>query len=173
LTPEIKAIPGAAVKVTGSVTVRTMVPPSTTAPTYVHIETATWIDSARLTGAIEQAIRNDAAFSQVRADGGDYLLEVWVDKVQNVLDISGEGFVFDLTSVWRLTRQRDGKVIACEFVRGHAGAHAVGAKAYPIAIGNAARDMVVKGLAAVTDTADSHLSALSVAEKRPAIPASK
>jgi hypothetical protein len=128
-----------------------------------------WIDNKKLKAAIERSINRSSAFTEVKQTDADYLLEVWIDKIQNVLDITGEGFVFNFTSVWRLTRTKDNEVLVCEFINGHAGAHAWGSNAYPPAISGATRDMIRKGLFATTDQTASHISALAFDENRPAI----
>lgn len=157
-------------RVEGSVSVRTSVPSRTANPTYVPMDVGAWIDSGKLQEAIEQSIARHRVFSEVRQDDADYVLEVWVDKIQNVLDIGGEGFVFDFLSVWRLTRAKDRTVVVCEFVKGHGGARAFAARAYPPSISAATRDMVQKGLFAISDQSQSHLSAMSTAASRVGIP---
>ena len=156
-------------KLEGTVSVRTSVPSSTTNPTFKRMDVSEWIDSKKLREAIETSIVKEGMFSGISQGQADYVLEVWVDKVQNMLEITGEGFIFDLTSVWRLTRARDGKVVVCEFVKGHGAARGFASKAYPPSISAATRNMVQKGLYAVSDQSQSHLSALSSAENRSAI----
>jgi hypothetical protein len=157
-------------KIEGSINVRTSVPSRTTNPTYKSMNVDEWVDNKKLKEAIEKSIVQHAVFSQVSQGTADYVLEVWVDKIQNVLDIRGEGFVFDLMSIWRLTRANDDKVVVCEFVKGHGGAHGFAARAYPPGISAATRDMVQKGLFAISDQSQSHLSALSTAGSRTGIP---
>jgi hypothetical protein len=170
LTPQ-SLLPNVTIqKVEGSVTVRTSVPSSTTNPTFKSMDVSEWIDSKKLKEAIEKSIIEQGVFSKVSQGEGDYVLEVWVDKVQNMLEITGEGFIFDLTSIWRLTRAKDGKVVVCEFVKGHGAARGFASKAYPPSVSAATRNMLQKGLYAVSDQSQSHLSALSTAERRAAIP---
>jgi copper chaperone CopZ len=157
-------------KVEGSINVRTSVPTGTTNPTYKKMEVDEWVDSKKLKEAIEKSIVQYSVFSQVSQGNADYVLEVWVEKIQNILDIGGEGFVFDLMSIWRLTRVKDGKVVACEFVKGHGGAHGFAARAYPPGISAATRNMIQKGLFAISDQSQSHLSAMSTAGSRTGIP---
>lgn len=157
-------------KMEGSINVRTIVPSHTTNPTYKSMDIDEWLDSKRLKEAIEKSIEQHTIFSQVSKGNADYVLEVWVEKVQNILDIGGEGFVFDLMSIWRLTRVKDGKVVACEFVKGHGGANGFASRAYPPGISAATRNMVQKGLFAISDQSQSHLSAMSTAASRPGIP---
>jgi hypothetical protein len=156
-------------KIEGSINVRTSVPTGTTNPTYKKMDVDDWLDGKKLKEAIEKSIVQHAIFSQVSQGNADYVLDVWVDKIQNVLDIFGEGFVFDLTSVWRLTRVNDGKVVACEFVKGHAGARGFASRAYPPGISAATRDMMQKGLFAISDQSQSHLTAMTTAGKRASI----
>jgi hypothetical protein len=157
-------------KIEGSINVRTTVPSCTTNPTYVSMDIDDWLDSKKLKEAIEKSIVQHTIFSQVSQGNADYVLDVWVDKIQNVLDIFGEGFVFDLTSIWRLTRVKDGKVVACEFAKGHGGARGFASRAYPHSISAATRDMMQKGLFAIADQSQSHLTAMTTAGKRPSIP---
>jgi hypothetical protein len=156
-------------KVEGSVNVRTSVPPSTSNPTFKSMDVSDWIDSKKLKEAIEKSILQKGIFSEVSQGQADYVLDVWVDKIQNMLEITGEGFIFDLTSVWRLTRTKDGNVVVCEFVKGHGAARGFASRAYPPSVSAATRDMLQKGLFAVSDQSQSHLSALSTAEHRAAI----
>ncbi len=153
----------------GSIEVRTFVPAETTRPTYVVMPLKDWIDSDKLKRAIEQSIRQFSAFDEVKPGGADYALEVWLDKVQNALDIPNGVFVFDFTSVWRLTRVQDGKVLACEFVRGHGEGSGMASKAYPPGIKSATHEIIQKGLVAITDQSQSHLSAFSSAGNRASI----
>jgi hypothetical protein len=157
-------------KVDGSVCVRTVVPSRTTTPTFKSMDVNDWIDSKKLKEATEKSIVQQGVFSQVSQGQADYLLEIWVDKIQNMLQITGEGFIFDLTSVWRLTNTKDGKVVACEFVKGHGAARGFADRAYPPSVSAATRDMLQKGLYAVSDQSQSHLSALTTAEHRAPIP---
>jgi hypothetical protein len=160
-------------KVEGSISVRTSVPSSTTNPTFKSMDVSEWIDSKKLKEVIEKSIAEQRLFSEVSQGQADYILEVWVDKVQNMLEITGEGFIFDLTSVWRLARVKDGKVVVCEFVKGHGAARGFASKAYPPSVSAATRNMLEKGLYAISDQSQSHLSALSTAERRAAIPPAK
>ncbi|MBU1235522.1 MAG: hypothetical protein KJ634_00545 [Gammaproteobacteria bacterium] len=153
----------------GSIEVRTAVPSETTRPTYVVMPLQKWIDSDKLKQAIEQSVRQFSAFGEVKQSNADYVLEVWLDKVQNALDIPGGVFIFDFTSVWRLTRVQDGKVLACEFVKGHGEGSGLASKAYPPGIKAATHEIIQKGLAAITDQSQSHLSALSTAGNRASI----
>jgi hypothetical protein len=157
-------------KIEGTINVRTSVPSCTTNPTYVPMNIDEWLDSKKLKEAIEKSIAQHSIFSQVSQGNADYVLEVWVEKIQNVLEISGEGFIFDLMSIWRLTRVKDGKVVACEFVKGHGGSRGFASSAYPPSISAATRTMVQKGLFAIFDQSQSHLSAMSTAGNRAGIP---
>jgi len=157
-------------KMEGSINVRTSVPSRTTNPTYKSMDVDEWVDSKKLKEAIEKSIVQHAIFSQVSQGNADYVLEVWVEKIQNVLEISGEGFVFDLMSIWRLTRVNDGKVVACEFVKGHGASRGFATRAYPPGISAATRNMIQKGLFAISDQTQSHLSAMSTAGSRTGIP---
>jgi len=158
-------------KIDGSVNVRTTVPPTTTKPTYKHMNVEEYIDNQKLKESIEKTIARDKIFTAVTQGDADYVLEVWVETIQTVLDIGGDGFVFDFMSVWRLTRMKDGEVLVCEYVKGHGGANGFAARAYPPAVSAATRDMNQKGLFAVTDQSKSHLSATSAFRNRPMLPA--
>jgi hypothetical protein len=156
-------------KMSGSIEVRTVVPANTTKPTYVVMPLTDWIDSNKLKQAVEQSIGKFSVFTEVKQNQADYVLEIWLDKIQNELNISGGVFIFDFTSVWRLTRVQDGKVLACEFVKGHGAGSGLASKAYPPGIKAATHEIIQKGLAAITDQSQSHLSALSTAGNRTSI----
>jgi len=153
-------------KVDGSVSVRTSVPKGTTTPTFKSMYVNDWIDSNKLKQAVEKSVLQYGVFTDVRQGQSDYVLEIWVDKIQNMLEVVGEGFIFDFTSVWRLTKTKDSRVIVCEFVKGHGAARGFADRAYPPSISAATQSMLQKGLYAVSDQSQSHLSALSTAEHR-------
>jgi hypothetical protein len=169
LMPETLTTNPSIQKMMGSISIRTSVPAKTTNPTFKSMDVSEWIDSKKLKEAIEKTISQQGMFSEISQGKADYILDVWVDKVQNMLEITGEGFIFDLTSIWRLTRTGDGKVIVCEFVKGHGASGGFADRAYPPSISAATRDMLKKGLDAISDQAQSHLSALSTAEHRAGI----
>jgi len=153
----------------GSINIRTVVPTRTAEPTYAPMDINNWLDSHKLKKAITKTITDHAIFSQVSEGKADYVLDVWVEKVQNVLEITGEGFIFDIRSIWRLSRVSDGKIVACEFVKGHGASRKFGSNAYPDGISLATRDMLQQGLFAISDQTRSHLTALSTAGDRPDI----
>jgi hypothetical protein len=158
----------------GSVNVQASVPKATGRSSYVPMSISQYVDGNKLKVALEKSITQKGVFSQVEQGNADYVLDVWVDSVHTRLEVVGEGFIFDMTSIWRLTRAKDGKVLVCEFVKGHGGARGVGSGAYPPSISAATRDMVQKGLTVLSDQPGSHLAALSKAGLRasmgPAVP---
>jgi hypothetical protein len=158
----------------GSVNVQAMVATKTDSSSYLPMDVSFCVDGAKLKAALEKSITQNGAFSQVEQGNADYVLDVWVDSIQNRIEFAGEGFIFDMTSIWRLTRAKDGKVIVCDFVGGHGATHGVPPKCYEEALSAATREMIQKGLTVLSDNPEGHLSALSKAELRasmgPAVP---
>jgi hypothetical protein len=98
LMPETLTTNPSIQKMGGSISIRTSVPAITTNPTFKSMDVSDWIDSKKLKEAIEKTISQQGIFSEISQGKADYILDVWVDKVQNMLEITGEGFIFDLTS---------------------------------------------------------------------------
>jgi hypothetical protein len=134
-----------------------------------------WVDRNKVKVAVENTITQNGVFSRIDKGNVDYVLDVWVESVQTRLEVFGEGFIFDIVSIWRLTRAKDGKVLVCDFVKGHGGAHAVGSRAYPPALSAATQDMIQRGLSILLDQSEGHMSAFSIAGYRssmgPVVPA--
>ena len=86
------------------------------------IKVAEWVESTKFKTAIETTIIEKCVFTSIEQGDANYTLEVWIDKVSSSIETLGEGFMIDMTSLWRLTRTSDEKVIVCEFVRGHGSA---------------------------------------------------
>jgi hypothetical protein len=158
----------------GSVNVQAMVPTKTDSSSYLPMDVSWCVDGAKLKAALEKSITQNGAFLQVEQGNADYVLDVWVDNIQDRIEFVGEGFIFEMTSIWRLTRAKDGKILVCDFVTGHGGTHGSPPKCYEEALSAATREMIQKGLAALSDNPENHLSALSKAELRgsmgPAMP---
>ncbi|MBN2420030.1 MAG: hypothetical protein JXL81_11640 [Deltaproteobacteria bacterium] len=72
-----------------------------------------------LRGTLEKAIDQKGLFLQIEQGSTDYILDVFfIDFIRSpkALTVSNEMFI---TSIWRLTRVKDRKVVICAFVRGH------------------------------------------------------
>ena len=158
----------------GSVNVQAMVATKTDSSSYLPMDVSFCVDGAKLKAALEKSITQNGVFSQVEQGNADYVLDVWVDSIQDRIEFAGEGFIFDMTSIWRLTRAKDGKVLICDFVTSHGGTHGLPPKCYGEALSAATREMIQKGLTVLSDNPENHLSALSKAELRssmgPAVP---
>jgi hypothetical protein len=151
----------------GSVNVQADIPIMDNGRFYVKVQS--WVDNVNLKAAIEKAIAQNGLFTRVEQGNADYVLDVWVENVQSRLEIFGEGFIFDMTSIWRLTRTKDGKVLVCDFVKGHGAAHAVGQEAHRRSLIIATRETIQKGLLMLSDQSDVHLNAVSKAGSQPSI----
>jgi hypothetical protein len=73
-----------------------------------------------------------------------------------------------VTAIWRLTRARDGKVIFCNFAKGHGGSHALGTNAALAAMETATREMIQNGLSKLSDQS-TPLAAMFVAGDWPSM----
>ena len=124
---------------------------------------------SKLKVVLEKATVQKGLFQRVEQGDADYVLDVWVVNAVHELKILGEGYVIDMTAIWRLTRVKDGKVIFCDFVNGHGAAHAVGTNAYVLSLEAATREMIQKGLLDLSDRSTEHLAAKSVAGNRPSM----
>jgi hypothetical protein len=155
-------------RLAGSVNVQASVPQQTSLSSSVFMDVSVYagLDATKLKAALEKSITQSGVFSQVDQGNADYVLDVWVEKIDDRLEIVGEGFIFDMTSIWRLTRVKDGKVLLCDYAKGHGAARGVGTGAYPPSISAATRDMVQKGLTMLSDRSGGHLSAISKAGLR-------
>lgn len=110
-----------------------------------------YFESGMLRAAVEKAIAQKSLFQRVKQGDADFVLDVWVTDAAREIKITGEGYVIDVTSIWRLTRTRDGKVIVCDFANGHGVSRAVGTNAHMAALEASTRDLIQKGLSALTD----------------------
>jgi hypothetical protein len=127
------------------------------------------VSADMLKDALQKSIMKHGTFIQVSQGNADYVLDVWVEKIVRELQYVGEGYVFDTTAIWRLTRVRDGKVLVCDFVKGHGGSHAFGVSAPRLSLGAATREMIQNGLALLLDQSKPHLAAMSSAGLRPSM----
>ena len=127
------------------------------------------VSADMLKDALQKSIVKHATFSQVSQGNADYVLDVWVEKVVREIKYVGEGYTFDTAAIWRLTRVRDGKVLVCDFVKGHGASHAFGVSAPRLSLGAATREMIQNGLAMLVDQSRPHLAAMSSAGLRPSM----
>lgn len=73
----------------------------------------------KISSEIEKAIAQKGLFQGIGRGAADYVLDVWViDAFRSTkgFTVSNEMFI---TSIWRLTKVKDSKVIICAFARGH------------------------------------------------------
>jgi hypothetical protein len=110
-----------------------------------------FFESGMLRVAVEKAIVQKGLFQRVEQGDADFVLDVWVTDAAREIKITGEGYVIDVTSIWRLTRTTDGKVIVCDFANGHGVSRAVGTNAHVASLEASTREMIRKGLSALTD----------------------
>lgn len=117
---------------------------------------------------VERAIAQKGLFKQIEQGDADYVLDIWVTDVTREIKTIGEGYVIDMTAIWRLTRTRDGKVMICDFANGHGASRAVGTNAYVLSLEASTRAMIQKGLSALSDRS-TPLAALYIAEDWPSM----
>ena len=128
-----------------------------------------WVDNTNLKTAIEKAIAQNGLFTRVEQENTDYVLDVWVEKIESNLEIFGKGFMIDMTSIWRLTHTKDGKVLICDFAEGHGASRAAGSGAHKQSLIIATREMIQNGLLMLSDQSKVHLNAISTAGNRPSM----
>jgi len=176
LTPRISHPTPVEQRIQGTIHVQTSVTARTNEQSHnKRMNITLWLDAPRLKGAIETALAQDGLFSRVVPGEADYVLDVWVDDIQTRLEIMGEGYIYDLKSIWRLIRAKDGTVTFCDFVQGHGAGRALADRVHPLAIGAATREMIQAALSRMADQTTPHLAALQTAGLRksmgPASPA--
>jgi hypothetical protein len=157
ITPPVVPADSGAKRFGGSVNVQTMVP-EMTSPTFVA-PLSYWIDSEKLETALVKAVAQKGLFLKVESANADYALDVWIEQVVASVIFAGDGF--DVTSVWRLTRIKDGSVLVCDYVKGHGVSQAFGFEAQKQALKIAMCDTIEKGLAMLSDGSTDHLAAIS------------
>jgi len=119
--------------------------------------------SGQVRGVVERAITQKGLFKQIEQGEADYVLDIWITDVTREIKTFGEGYVIDITAIWRLTRTRDGMVIICDFANGHGASRAVGTNAYVQSLEDSTRAMIQKGLSSLSDRS-TPLAALYIAE---------
>ena len=124
--------------------------------------------SGMLRIALEKAITQKGLFQRIEQGDADYVLDVWVIEVMRLFRPLGEGYVIDITAIWRLTRAKDGKVIVCDFVTGHGASHGLGTNAFTVSIEVATREMIRTGLSKLSDRSIS-LSVMNIAGDWPSM----
>jgi hypothetical protein len=133
-----------------------------------------FVSNDMLKEALEEAVAANNLFARVERGNADYVLDVWVEKAENHSPTMGFGeFTADFSSIWRLTRVGDGKVLVCDFVDGH-GSIKSGMAPLRHSIIAGMRDMIWNGLLVLSDRSKEHLAAMPAAGIRksmgPAVP---
>jgi hypothetical protein len=128
-----------------------------------------YVDNDMLEKALEESVANSSLFTRVEQKNADYVLDVWVEEAKNYTPTMGLGhFTADFSSIWRLTRVRDGKVLICDFVNGH-GIIKSGMRPMQRSLFAGLQDMIQNGLLVLSDSAKEHFGARSVARIRPSM----
>lgn len=128
------------------------------------------ISDDMLEKALAESVANSALFTRVEQKNADYVLDVWVDGLKNHVPTMGMGaFKADYSSIWRLTRVSDGKVLVCDFVDGHGVIDKLGSGPMGKSLVAGIKDMIKNGLGVLSDTSMQHVAARSVAGLRPSM----
>ena len=128
------------------------------------------INNDMLEKALAESVANSTLFTHVEQENGDYVLDVWVEDLKNHVPTMGMGaFTADYSSIWRLTRVRDGKVLVCDFVDGHGIIDKPVSAPMGKSIFDGMKDMIKNGLLVLSDTSKEHFAARSVAGIRPSM----
>jgi uncharacterized protein YceK len=129
-----------------------------------------YVNNVMLETALKESVANSGLFTQVVQKNGDYVLDVWVDDVESHQPSTGIGaYSAKAFSIWRLTRVRDGKVFACDFVDGSGLINTMVSAPRTKALVAALKDVVQNGLSVLADTSKEHLDAMHVAGIRPSM----
>jgi hypothetical protein len=128
-----------------------------------------YVDNDLLEKALQESVANSTLFTRVEQKNADYVLDVWVEEAKNYTPTMGIGhFTADFSSIWRLTRVNDGKVLVCDFVNGH-GVITSGMRPMQRSLFAGLQDMIQNGLLVLSDTSKEHFAARSVAGIRPSM----
>lgn len=154
----------------GTVEIRSIIKPELMAfgKLYLDFPLKTQVDDVLLEKALKESVAYSAIFTRVVPKNADYVLDVWVDDLDNYAPGIGDYWA-RFFSIWRLTRVRDGKVLVCEFVDGYGLINTMGSQPRKRSLFAALKDVIQDGLRALSDTSRAHLSALSVAGIRPSM----
>ncbi len=129
-----------------------------------------FVDPRLLEKALIESVANSALFLRVEQKNADYVLDVWVDDVENHAPTWGIGdYSASCFSIWRLTRVLDGKVLICDFIDGHSliNTWVDGPRKHSLVA--ALKDVIQNGLRVLSDTSKEHLAAMPVAGIRPSM----
>lgn len=121
------------------------------------------VNSGNFKVALEKAIAQNGLFLRIEQGAADYVLDVWVDKIKPRFEIFGKGFA-DMSSVWRLTRVKDGKVLVCDYID-VLGKYCCGTgdTALKKVLELATQETINNGLLMIADQSTPHMSAMSTA----------
>ena len=108
---------------------------------------------------LEKAIAGSGLFSLAERNDPDFVLDVWVEEMESHLKVFSP-FMTDMTSVWRVTRVLDGKVLFCDFVDGQGSSRGAGGAGQRHSIENAMQETIRNGLSALADDWGRHISAI-------------
>lgn len=135
---------------------------------YLDFPLKTLVNDTLLEKALNEAVDNNAVFTRVEKKNADYVLDVWVDDLDNYAPGIGDYWA-RFFSIWRLTRVRDGKVLVCDFVDGYGLINTMVSQPRQRSLFAALKDMIQNGLRVLADTSTGHLAAVSVAGIRPSM----
>ncbi len=129
-----------------------------------------YVDNVMLEKALIESVANSALFTQVSQKNADYVLDVWIDDLDNAPPNWGIGaYGARVFSIWRLTRVREGKVLVCDFVDGRGLVNTIVSAPRTKSIVAALKDAIQNGLRVLADTSKEHLAANPVAGIRPSM----
>lgn len=128
-----------------------------------------YVDNDTLGKGLSESVANSSLFTRVAPKNADYVLDVWVEEAKNYTPTMGIGhFTADFSSIWRLTRVRDGKVLVCDYVKGQ-GIIKSGMRPMQRSLFAGLQDMIQNGLLILSDASKEHAAASAIARIRPSM----
>ncbi|MEN6317623.1 MAG: hypothetical protein ABFD82_02545 [Syntrophaceae bacterium] len=112
---------------------------------------STWTDGDKFTSALRTAIARKRLFKAIEPASADYVLDVWAYLTRKV---EHRIMVYEMDTIWRLTRVKDGKVLICDFTN----ASAKSGRGITRAI-EVTRETIDKGLWLLSDKSQLHMGA--------------
>ena len=129
-----------------------------------------YVNDVMLETALKESVANSAIFTRVEQKNADYVLDVWIDGVEGYQPSMGIGdYGARVSSIWRLTRARDGKVLVCDFVNGKGLINTMVSAPRTKSLVLALKDVIQNGLMVLADTSKENLAALHAAGIRPSM----
>jgi hypothetical protein len=115
-------------------------------------------------GSVEKSLTASGLFPRTVPAKADYALDIWLDGYEPTTPSMGMGtWKADVMAIWRLTRARDGAILACDSAEGHGSFRSVRGQPNHWAFAAAVQDLIGNILRDLGEDPREHLAALEPA----------